>query len=507
MKLKRTILILIIILGGFLRFYKLDWGQSLFTHPDEYHIVIAVNQLSFPAQMNPHFFSYGTVIIYLIYFTKLAITTINPFLIGRFYSALFSTLTIFVVFKIAKFILEEKYAIISAFLVAITPGLIQQAHFATPESTLTFFIFTALFFLIKFIKQMQLMYLLVSFAFLGFGLGTKIIAGLFFPVIFIALIFKLWRFPIKLISFLSAGLFISLATFFITSPFVLLDYTGWRNNFNYENAVARGDTLVFYTRQFINTYPVLFQLEKILPYSLGIPLLLFSILGITFISIKLLRIFSFELFIIFLTFFCFLIPNSFLFAKWTRFIAPTFPFFAIFAVYSLQQINIKSKTIAFISTITLLISTAIWFSAFFLIYLNHDIRITADKWLRENTPPGSTFFVEEANTVEVPLQGNFKRISANFYDLESNLSEQKKISSMIAKADYFIVESRRIFANHQRLPNLFPKTAGFYNALFSGKLGFKEIKTFTSFPFFSDEQAEETWSVFDHPVIRVFKKI
>jgi hypothetical protein len=24
---------------------------------------------------------------------------------------------------------------------------------------------------------------------------------------------------------------------------------------------------------------------------------------------------------------------------------------------------------------------------------------------------------------------------------------------------------------------------------------------------FSDEKAEETWSVFDHPVIRIFKKI
>lgn len=74
--------------------------------------------------------------------------------------------------------------------------------------------------------------------------------------------------------------------------------------------------------------------------------------------------------------------------------------------------------------------------------------------------------------------------------------------------------------NHQRLPQIFPKTANFYAALFDGKLGFTKIKEFTSYPMiqlgpqsggfkleFPDEKAEETWSVFDHPVIRVFKKM
>ena len=62
---------------------------------------------------------------------------------------------------------------------------------------------------------------------------------------------------------------------------------------------------------------------------------------------------------------------------------------------------------------------------------------------------------------------------------------------------------------------MFPETASFYDKLFNGKLGFKQIKTVHSYPKlslfgfkieFPDETAEETWSVFDHPVIRVFKK-
>jgi hypothetical protein len=52
--------------------------------------------------------------------------------------------------------------------------------------------------------------------------------------------------------------------------------------------------------------------------------------------------------------------------------------------------------------------------------------------------------------------------------------------------------------------------------LFDGKLGFKKVAEFSSYPTiklfnrkifeFKDEEAEETWTVFDHPVIRVYKK-
>jgi uncharacterized membrane protein (UPF0127 family) len=43
--------------------------------------------------------------------------------------------------------------------------------------------------------------------------------------------------------------------------------------------------------------------------------------------------------------------------------------------------------------------------------------------------------------------------------------------------------------------------------LFSGKLGFEEVKVFAN-PYIGlmDEQAEETWSVFDHPVIRIYRR-
>ena len=521
----KLILILIILLGAFLRLYKLDWGDGLFAHPDEYHIAISVNQLNFPNQMHPHFFSYGTVIIYTIYFTKTILTflseilnfplsIINSFILGRFYSAIFSTLTILLVYFTSKLIFEKKYALIAAFLVAITPGLIQQAHFATPESILTFFIFSAILFFLYFLRGTNVNYLFFASVFLGLGIGTKIVAALIFPVIFLGLFIKFFKSPLKFFLYLLIFILTVFIILTVTSPFVFLDYTAWKSSFNYENSVARGTNIVFYTRQFVDTIPILFQLEKILPYALGLSLTSFGILGIVFSIFSLFKKFDIRLLIILLSFFVIFIPHTLLFAKWTRFIAPVFPFFSIFSIYFISSIPNKFNFLKRNLVYLLCLSTSIWSLMFFSIYLKPDVRRTADNWVNSNLPVDSTYLLESGNTIDLPLSSKNK-ISLDFYNLENDTATKEKIINTLTEYNYFIIQSRRVFMNHQRLPNLYPKTAKFYAALFSGILGFGEIKEFHSYPAipipgitleFPDESAEETWSVFDHPVIRIYQK-
>lgn len=537
---KFTILIfLLIFIGGILRFYKLDWAQGLFTHPDEYHIVGAVNQLSFPNQMHPHFFSYGTVTIYLIYFTKLLIQIlnylsfiINPFLIGRFYSALFSTLTIFIVYKICRSFMQARFSYLVAFLVALTPGLIQQAHFATPESAQIFFLFSSLLFMLKFIKQNKISNLIIASIFFGLSLGVKVSSIVFslpliataiinsypkklFTKIPILLIKQVLKKLLKLISFLLIIIIITTATLFLAAPYVFLDFPAFRSNLEYEGGLALGKFPVFYTRQFIDTIPALFQIEKILPFALGPFLLLFSFIGFILATINQIIKPKKEVVIIIIAFLSLYIPNALLFAKWTRFISPTFPFFAIFAGFLLESLYLKNKSISKLFTIVLLTVTCLWTIAFFSIYLRPDVRITASNWIEKNFPENSTILIEGGNMIDIPLGGNFKRIGFDFYNLEIDTQVRSEIAYGLEKADYFLVQSRRVFMNHQRLPKIFPITASLYDALFNGKMGFEQIKEFHSYPMlqignwkmeFPDEKAEETWSVFDHPVIRIFKK-
>jgi len=72
--------------------------------------------------------------------------------------------------------------------------------------------------------------------------------------------------------------------------------------------------------------------------------------------------------------------------------------------------------------------------------------------------------------------------------------------NQLAKSDYIIVPSRRVFMNYH-----FP----YYQHLFDGSLGFREIKSYSPSTdiLLNPENAEETWSVFDRPTIRVYKKI
>lgn len=522
--------VFILIIGAFSRFYKLDWGQGLFTHPDEYHIASSVNQLSFPNQMHPHFFSYGTTTIYLIYFTRLALESLNsqfltinflhPILIGRFYSALFATLAILLVYKISRSFLEKKWALISALFVALTPGLIQQAHFATPESNLTFFLLLVIFSSIKFTHTGKIFYLLLACIAAGLSLGIKIVAALILPIILLSILmhtFSLAR-PslarlVRCFTLSITAMVVMLFIFLITAPFVFLDYPGFRSNLNYEGPVATGSLPVFYTRQFTSTTPILFQLEKILPYAIGPTLLLFGILG--FVSLVVSQILKpkIEVVLIILSFLLLFLPNAFLFAKWTRFIVPTFPFFAIFATFFIKKIPQRLCIVLITALVTI---QALWAAAFFSIYLNKDVRISASEWMVSNLGQPATILLEGGNMVDIPLAGNFKRISLDFYALEESQLAQEKVTLTLQESDYFIIQSRRVFLNHQRARYRFPKTAKFYNYLFSGNLGYEQIKTFTSYPNlgfdkykieFPDEQAEETWSVFDHPVIRIFKKV
>jgi hypothetical protein len=525
----------IVLLGLILRFYKIDWGEGYYFHPDEYHIAAAVDRLDFPNNMNPKLFSYGSSTVYLIYFTKavlgninINLATINPILVGRFYSALFSTLTIIVVLLLTYQITKnEAFAALAAFLFAVLPGAIQQAHFTTPESFVTFWLLLSLLLIVKAVSSRVGKFMELSAVAFGIAVATKISSLIFLPILLIAPFVqaktKLSGNKLAIVTLHSIKL--GLIAFFITIfifPHIFLDHTAFISSMRYETGVGGGNPVVFYTRQFINTTPIAFQFTKILPYTLGVGVLLLGLAGILLALIKLFRTLKTnrKLFLVVLTFLLLFLTNSFFFAKWTRFIAPTFPFWCIFSSYLLFHLFGKptSPTRRKLATLLLtlvLLTTTLWSSMFFSIYSKVDVRITATRWIQTNIPKGSVLLTESGNTLDVPLWGIYTKKVFDFYTLEENPINLVSLATDLEKSDYFIIQSRRVFVNHTRLIDNYPKSANFYKQLLNGELGFVEIKEFDSFPELqigaykidvNDELAEETWSVFDHPVIRIYKK-
>src|SRR5579872_4572786 len=109
-KIHYILLSLILGLSLFLRVYDLNWDQGFHLHPDERAIVLYVLPLHMPSTLNeflsvssplnPHFFAYGSLPIYLLKFASTIAGNFYPSfttyqdmnLLGRGISAVFDTL-------------------------------------------------------------------------------------------------------------------------------------------------------------------------------------------------------------------------------------------------------------------------------------------------------------------------------------------------------------------------------------------------------------------------------
>ena len=93
----------------------------------------------------------------------------------------------------------------------------------------------------------------------------------------------------------------------------------------------------------------------------------------------------------------------------------------------------------------------------------------------------------------------------DFYNLDSNPALQSQLPDLVPIADYILIPSRRIFMNQNN--HRFPYSQSYYQQLFSPQQ-FRLLKTFSPAANFilNDELAEETWTVFDRPTVRLYKK-
>lgn len=526
-------LFFVILIGGFLRFYKLDWGEGYFFHPDERNIAVLAASIMPPFNFNFFIkgtYAYGSLVSYLAFgvdfFRRAFLSTIFPqnsftfiLLFLRMISAILSTLTILIVYLVGKKFWSKRAGLMSAVLIAFSPGLIQSAHFGTFEAILSFLYLLVLFFNIRLYQEKKIKDFFFSILIIAIASAMKINSLIFIPlsalVLFISLR-KKYRLVINILVAIT-GLLIFTFLVFLLSPYYLTK--NFRGMFNYEQQVVRGTLDVFYTKQFIATKPIVFQFLKILPFLTN-PLTVFFlplfILCFIFYFIKK----SFkgngnELIVL-----CFLgalfLPNAFLFAKWTRYMVPTIPFVILFIAVFIEKFFQKWRKPIFTG---LILTTILWGLAFMSIYFHRDTRLTASEWIYQNLENNSCFLNETANVVDIPLppygkapQKSFTNIGFDFYGLDANEALFSDLISHLEKSDYILIPSRRLFGGMGQLPQKYPKVSRYYQLLFSEELGFKEIKRFTSFPRigfieFPDEFAEETWSVFDHPVIRIYKKV
>ncbi|MCD6225861.1 hypothetical protein J7J95_02140 [bacterium] len=507
---KRVVFFAVLLLAIVTRFWGLKWGEGVFFHPDENNMGWAVERMG-KESFDPEFYAYGQFPLFLSLFShwllagKRAISFPEAIYWLRFWSAFSSFLTVIVAFFWGKYLLGGFWEgiMVSGGLVFL-PGLIQAAHFGTTESFLTFAaVFFSLLTLAIYQKPTWPRVFLLGLGG-GMTLATKVSGGLFLPAPFFALFLRAIK-EKKVEKIFGAGI-LTLIFFFLFSPFYFLSWQRAWGAIRYETAVAAGRQLVFYTYQFLGTKPFIFQMKRIFPWVLGPFWFLFSLLGVER-GIKFCwekkKISPRALFLL-VSFLPWFLVNGLVFAKWTRFMTPILPFFVLSGVWWLKKIKTPLKL--FFYLLALLPGIV-----FFKVYLTPDIRWQVDRWLKKNISPESLIISEGGNVVNFPLSpANFWVESIDFYQLEENRIQQEYFEKRLAEADYILVPSRRVFANYSRFPQRFPYLSSYYQRLFSGQLGFKEKKIFSVFSPWqewlvgNDLNSEETWTVFDHPTVRLF---
>ena len=468
----KQIVIFLFAIAVFTRFINLNWGHGYFFHPDENNMASALSQLSWQ-NFNPHFFAYGQFPLYLGFFLLKLFWLPNNFpnsiLVLRVISAICSLAYIFILYRLYP---KKNFLLLLIF----TPGLIQLAHFGTTESLLNliFALEVLLAFRINKNPSSALNYIF-SALFLGIGLATKISA-----IIFVIPFLIVNR---KLIGLILVPL-LSLVFAILFSPYNLLALPDFISSMKYETAVATGKLAVFYTQQFVGSAPYLFQLTKIFPYSSGVFVFILGLCGFIFLKLnKKTLIVAIPCLVYFIYF-------GQVFTKWSRFMSPLFFVFPLLATIFISKIKNQ-----FLNKFLLLISIVPGI-LFLKMYFESDIRVQASSWINQNISANSTVLSESGNVMNLPLNTN--NLNVNNFDFYNYQPEG--LNNQISQSNYIFVPSRRVFKNGF--------ATEYYQKLFNGSLGFSEIKKFTpNYDFLLDsENAEETWSVFDHPTIRIFKK-
>lgn len=536
---KNWLLILVILVGAILRFYNLNWDRGYFFNPDESNNIAHPSaNLKFP--LHPGNFVYGSFNIYLYRLGALIMSLLTGSqawsqaaqinIIGRFVSATISVCLIFLVFFLGKRLFSSRVGLLAAVLTSFNVGLIQAAHFGTTEIILTLGGVLTAIAIIVILKEKKYQHgYLLGMISLGLAAGAKVSALVFLPSLLLAHLFALTRknFLARNQWLIAAGLLMFLV-FFLVFPFSILDFPSFKNAFINERNIATGETPIFFSGQFQRTKPYLFQLTKVLPWTLGWPVLIFGLLGLFtlfFQSIKNNDEKKYLLF--FLPTFYFLFNGS-LFVKWTRYMIPLSPFFCLLTafflleIYNQSQKRKKIKPIISFIIIAVVALQALYAMAFFNIYQRPDTRIAASEWIYRNLPPKKTLLLEPLDVASLPLSvsnrhpSEYSQIWFDFYALDDPPEWPRKValveqlSNQLATSDYLLIGSRRVYANRLRLSDLFPLTTRYYLLLFDGTLGFDKIKEFSSYPKvlgveINDDMAEETFQVFDHPKVMIFK--
>jgi hypothetical protein len=271
--------------------------------------------------------------------------------------------------------------------------------------------------------------------------------------------------------------------------------------------------------QWINAPKFIFPLYNLVVYGMGIPLSILALLSFLYslkdiVITKRLQPIRIGIAILLVSIASIFLYQGMQFAMPLRYFYPCYPFLCLLAGWGLHMLWEKVRYGYLVVTI-LLILCCVWPLLFLAIYSRPHSRITATNWIYTHIPPQS-FILSEYWDDPLPLLfsaeqvGMYQTDQLHVFDRESK-EKWEAIYLLLQKGDYIVLSSNRTYKPIQSHRDIYPATARYYDALFSGKLGFLNVYEGTSYPgifgiSLNDDSADETFTVYDHPKVLIYRK-
>jgi hypothetical protein len=460
-------------------------------------------------------------------------------IVGRFLSAVLELGIIYLIFLTAKQITQKtKPALLAAFLYAVMWTPIQLAHFYAVDPWLVFFLTLTLYLTLKLLRRppksslvpraSYLLPLLLG-ASLGLAAASKITALFLTPLIALAALYSLFQSRQKLVTcslWLGAALAAAL-TFRLAQPYFFLrpgffDLTPNPKilaNWQELKAWEQPENTPPFGYQWIPTTPYLYPATHLFLWGLGIPIGILTFLTFGYVVLTLIKkVFPSSVirnplsiptsspwssgkkwlqtstihlpsFLLLLSWVLLIfIYQGGQFAKALRYFYPALPALAILlgtALYFIYK-TVRSTPLKSLSLVACILLPFYFSLSLTSIYTRPHSRVQASAWIYQNIPPGSTI-TSEVWDDGLPLSLNgldhtrYTTLALPLYDPDSP-GKWLKLSQDLAKADYLILSSNRLWRSITALPEKYPVSSIFYQQLLSNQLGFTTVATITSYP-------------------------
>ena len=545
----QTTLILIVILlaAAGVRLSGINWDYGYQQHPDERMLMLVACRIHLFSQLDPDFFNYGSFPVYLLravaqlsdalFHTQWA-NYDGMLFVGRVLSSVTDTLIIYLVYRLAwQLFLRPRLALAAAAFYALSFFPIQNSNFYIVDNWVNLFITSLSILLLNYLQKASAARAAGLGLIFAALLATKTTPVIYLPAILFLLFWQVsgtrWVFMKSVTRPLKHGV-VFVLVFFI-SHVVLMPYAYVRFPRFWKDTLAQiqmsRDPYVFpYTLQYVGTQAYSYYLENIFLWGMGPMLSFFFICGLTAFVLHwpgrykkkdpacLLAL-------------VYVLLNVYYFAvmgrtavKFMRYMLPLYPFGAIMAAVGLDWALglIKRRSMRRVYLVLVFGFLTVWVVFFMDIYRRPLTRVEASKWINRHIPPGSTLAVEHWDE-RLPLFGveKYRFVELPLYNRPDDGWKWQDIAKKLGEADYIVIASQKLFVPLQRLtdcgahPACYPRTAEYYHKLFSGELGFDNVAEFTSYPgltlgrrhfFIPDDRADESFSVYDHPRVYIFKK-